>query len=86
MAAIYLCQQCRPEAFPRKTPLAIPEHYKMYESLFNQLEAPRGETEFDLEEGPANTAAQAYAFHYYVRPHALIQQVFLLSLLSALPL
>jgi hypothetical protein len=75
MAALYICQRSPPNTFPRKSPLALPEHYELYKAVLNQLDAPRGDSAFELARGVPKSAAQAYALHYYVRPDALTRRV-----------
>jgi hypothetical protein len=71
MAALYICQLRRPQAFPSRSPLALLEHYKQNKNLLSQLGTPRGDKEVNLGKAPPDTAAQAYAFHYYVCPYDL---------------
>jgi hypothetical protein len=66
VAAIHICQRRRPESFPHKNPLALQDHCHQYKNLLSQLGTPRGDKEMSLRKGPADTAAQASAFRYYV--------------------
>jgi hypothetical protein len=65
-AALFVLERLRPAKFPLKNPLNLKMHYPKCKNLLSQLAPPKGGDGVSLMPGPAKTAANAYAYHYYV--------------------